>query len=193
VALDLPGTALAFRLADARPAPAVTSPEAVRYEGALGEGTELRLTPRHDGVEDRVAFQRRPPAEHVDYLVDVRSVAGLRKIGDVVEFLDEEGAPRLRMEAPYIEGADGRVAQAKVEVGCAHDEDPRGPWGRAVVKAGVEECRVRVDWEGADVTYPAVLDPVWTTTAAMAKDRVFCRVRAAGEWAFPGGGGGGRV
>jgi hypothetical protein len=42
-----------------------------------------------------------------------------------------------------------------------------------VVAAGVEECRVRVDWSGSGVTYPAVLDPVWATTAAMAKDRAF--------------------
>jgi hypothetical protein len=128
------------------------------------------LRPREDGVEDLVRFAARPLQEAVDYLVDVRGVAGLRQVGNVVEFLDEGGAPRLRMEAPYVLGARGEVARGKVEVGCAHDEDERGPWGRAVVRPGVEECRVRVEWGG--VEYPAVLDPVWSTTASLAQDRV---------------------
>ncbi|MCU0658788.1 MAG: hypothetical protein MUF64_27075, partial [Polyangiaceae bacterium] len=130
---------------------------------------ELVLRPREDGVEDLVRFAARPLQEAVDYLVDVRGVAGLRQVGNVVEFLDEGGAPRLRMEAPYVVGARGEVARGKVEVGCAHDEDERGPWGRAVVRPGVEECRVRVEWGG--VEYPAVLDPVWTSTASLAQDR----------------------
>jgi hypothetical protein len=40
-----------------------------------------------------------------------------------------------------------------------------------VVAAGVEECRVRVDWSGSGVTYPAVLDPVWTATGSLSDSR----------------------
>ena len=113
--------AIAFRLAGARPAPVRSVGEEARYEGALGEGTELVLRPREDGVEDLVRFERRPEREAVEYLVDVRRVAGLRRVGGVVEFLDEGGAPRLRMEAPYVVGARGEVVEARVVVGCAHD------------------------------------------------------------------------
>ncbi|MCS6898990.1 MAG: hypothetical protein RMJ98_02800 [Myxococcales bacterium] len=173
VALKSPRGALTFRLADAYPTPGAISEEEARYDGALGEGTTLLLTRRPDGVEDRIVFRHRPPREYVDYFVDVRAVAGLRKIDKVIEFLDESGAPRLRMEAPYLEDADGRLVQAKVEVGCAYDEDPRGPWGRPVIKPGAAECRIRLEWSRATLTYPAVLDPVWATTTAMAKDRAF--------------------
>ncbi|MCS6898989.1 MAG: hypothetical protein NZX77_04360, partial [Polyangiaceae bacterium] len=162
---------IAFHLAGARAVVASWLGGEAHYEGALGEGTELRLILRTDGVEDRIRMDYPPSREHVDYLVDVRAVAGLRKLDEVIEFLDEGGAPRLRMEAPYLEDADGRLVQAKVEVGCAYDEDPRGPWGRPVVRPGAAECRFRVGWEGQGVVYPAVLDPVWTVTGSLTDSR----------------------
>jgi hypothetical protein len=167
------GVALGFRLAGARPEGAVAEGDTLRYPGALGEGTELRMKPVDGGAEDVVQFERQPGDERVDYLVDVRRVAGLRKVGQGVEFLDEGGAPRLRMEPPYIQGADGRVARAEVSLGCAHDTSPVAPWGRAVVRPGVDECRVTVSWAGRGVSYPAALDPVWTATGSMAVGRAY--------------------
>ena len=55
------------------------------------------------------------------------------------------------------------------------------------MRPGAEECRVRVEWGG--VEYPAVLDPVWTSTASLAKDRTFAvsGVVESGRFVVAGG------
>ncbi len=167
------GVAVGFRLAGARPVAAARVGNETRYEGALGAGTALRLRERANGaVEDLVDLETAPAGERLDYVLDVSEVAGLRQVEQVVEFLDAEGSPRLRMRAPTIEGADGRVAEARVDLGCAHDTSPAAPWGRAVVAPGGGECRMTLSWAGRGVRYPAVLDPVWETTGDMVKARV---------------------
>ncbi|RYE93105.1 MAG: hypothetical protein EOO75_05150, partial [Myxococcales bacterium] len=132
------GTRVGLRLAGGRPVPGVRLGDETRYDGALGPGTALRLRPLASGaLEDLVDLEAAPAAgERLDYVLDVSAVAGLRQVGRTVEFLDAQGTPRLRMAAPTVRGADGRVARADVELGCAHDTSPAAPWGRRrVVRA----------------------------------------------------------
>ncbi len=64
-------------------------------------------------------------------------VAGLRLVAGVLEMLDAGGAPRLRVEPPYIVGADGARTDASLAVeGCAVDSNPAAPWGRRVTAPG---------------------------------------------------------
>ncbi len=126
-----------------------------------------------NGTEDFLSFERRPAVEAIEYVVDVSRVAGLRAVGGVLEFLDDGGAPRLRMGAPYLVGATGGFTRAALSVtGCRADTSPTAPWGRPVTPPGSARCTVRVAWDlgslgkaQAPVEYPALLDPVWTATA----------------------------
>ena len=78
----------------------------------------------------------------------------------------------MRVAPPYLVGADGAHTEATLAVGgCAVDTNPAGPWGRPVTAPGAPSCTVRVRWNDRDVAYPAVLDPKWTTTGAMATAR----------------------
>jgi len=58
--------------------------------------------PKHVGTEDYIVFNRKPDAEQLVYHVDVSAVAGLRLVANVLEFLDADGAPRLRMSPPFV-------------------------------------------------------------------------------------------
>src|SRR5206468_4432855 len=92
------------------------------------------------------------------------AVRGLRLVAGTLELLDEGGAPRLRVSPPYVVGADGvNIGAALALAGCAVDENPSAPWGRAVTAPGASSCTLRVSWPRDGVSYPAVLDPRWTT------------------------------
>src|SRR5262249_10517938 len=66
----------------------------------------------------------------------------------------------------------GAQREATLELeGCAHDRDPRAPWGRRVTSPGAAACVLRVAWSG--VAYPALVDPAWTATGSMAVARIY--------------------
>lgn len=139
------------------------------YRGAL-RGSDVVHRVHAEGTEDYVVFERRPANEEIAYDVDVSRVAGLRLVSNVLELLDEAGAPRLRVAPPWVMDASGTLHEAKIAVdGCAYDRDPSGPWGRPVTRAGAERCGVRVTWE--PVAYPAIVDPSWVATGSMATPR----------------------
>jgi hypothetical protein len=46
-------------------------------------------------------------------------VRGLRLVAGTLEFLDEGGAPRLRVSPPYIVGADGTTFEAALALAAA--------------------------------------------------------------------------
>lgn len=172
------GMRLAFRLEGALGVPAEARDGAVRFTRALAIGAgryDVTLAPVPGGVEDFVHFDVAPEHEVVRYRVDVSAAAGLRLVADTLELLDAHGTPRLRMSAPTVVDAHGMTHAGRVAIpGCAHDADPRGPWGRPVVAPGAGECVVEVRWGraiGAPIDYPAVLDPAWTDTGAMRQTR----------------------
>ena len=143
------------------------------YPEAAGPHTAVLLQPSELGLEDYVAFAETPPAPELEYRVALgRGVAGLRRVERTLEFLDASGAPRLRVARPFLIGADGAVTHAELAVlDCAVDDHPMPPRGAPRVAPGATACRVRVSWHGASVAYPALVDPLWGSTASMAVPR----------------------
>ncbi len=142
------------------------------FRGAYG-GADLveRTTP--DGIEDYIVFASAPAREQTDYDVVLGpTVAGLRLVENVLEFVDSAGVPRIRISPPYITGADGRTSTASLSVeGCAYDMDLTPPWNRSPVSPGAARCALHVSWTGQGVVYPATLDPSWTWTGLMVHPR----------------------
>jgi RHS repeat-associated protein len=143
------------------------------YPHAHASGGTLLHRLTDDGVEDFVSFETRPAVPEVVYdLALENGVSGLRLVEGTLELLDDEGTPRLRAAPPFIVGADGARTEATLAVeGCAVDNDPAAPWGRAVTDPGADSCTLRVHWPDAEVKYPAVLDPRWTTTGSLTTPR----------------------
>ncbi len=165
--------AIGFSLRGASEAPVEVAAGLALYRGASstpGDGRDVIHRVHAEGTEDFVVFDRRPAREEVVYDVDVSRVAGLRLVSNTLELLDPSGTPRLRVAPPWVLDAQGVKHDARLAVdGCAYDNDPRGPWGRAVTAPGKATCAVRVSW--SDVVYPALLDPAWTTTGSMSTPR----------------------
>ena len=139
--------------------------------GARGGHVFHRVGPR--GTEDYITYDTAPATPSLRYAVTLGSkVAGLRQVGNVVEFVDRDHSPRLRVESPYLIDSVGTRHEAALSIeGCAYDANPASPWGRPVVPPGATRCHVVVDWKDRAVRYPAVLDPAWTTTDSMATAR----------------------
>jgi hypothetical protein len=158
-----------FTLRDVRESSASADGGMVVYEGAL-DGADVVFRVHAEGMEDYVAFESRPRVEEIVYDVDVTQVAGLRLVSNTLEFLDDGGAPVLRVAPPYIIDGRGERTQAWLRVeGCRYDENPAAPWGRPVTRAGAARCALHVAWH-VDA-YPALLDPNWSTTGSMAVAR----------------------
>lgn len=132
-------------------------------EAYAGTATVIHY-PTENGLEDWIHFPTRPERERVEYAVELgEAVAGLRLVGNTVEFLDAGGGPRLRVAPPRIHSGDGEVYLATLSLpDCDADRNGSPPWGRPVVAPGRRICMVRVEWAG--VSYPALLDPSWQMT-----------------------------
>lgn len=145
----------------------------VLYPGAGPDGGDVvhRVTPH--GTEDYVTFEAPPKAPELHYTLDLGpTVAGLRLVGNVLELVDDSGAPRLRATAPMVVDANGTSFPTTLSVtGCNVDEAPSPPWGRTPVAPGAAHCTLTVSW-GDVATYPILVDPSWTTTANLATARV---------------------
>ncbi len=167
------GLTMDVALEGATPAKAEVVDGYVVYPDAHPEGADVvhRFTP--EGTEDYLSFEQAPSKPEVSYGLTLGAgAAGLRLVEDTLEVLDGSGAPRLRMAPPYLVGADGRVSLAHVSVeGCAVDTRASAPWQRPVTVPGSRQCRVRVGWNAESVKYPAVLDPVWSTTGSLSLAR----------------------
>src|SRR5438876_1064761 len=94
---------------DASAAPSLVEPEAaaaveggyVVYPGAHQRGDVLHRATA-EGTDDLVWLGGAPAADEQAYQVRLgERVAGLRLVGQVLEFVDGEGTPRLRMAPPW--------------------------------------------------------------------------------------------
>jgi hypothetical protein len=144
----------------------------IAYRGAF-HGADIIHRPMVEGTEDYVWFEKAPSAAAVTYEVALGDrVAGLRLVGDVLEFLDAAGDPRLRIAPPYVIDSQGARHEVALSVrGCAVDESPLPPWGRPLTAPGSPHCSVLLKWQLPETAYPALLDPAWVTTGAMAAAR----------------------
>ncbi len=184
---DTSHVAVSFALRGALDMPVAVADGIAVYAGALA-GADVIHRVHAEGTEDYIVFEGRPAEEWIAYDVDVSRVSGLRLVDDTLEFLDSGGAPRLRVDPPFLVDATGRRARATLTVdGCAFETTARAPWGRLVTAPRAPNCQVRVSWH--DVDYPAVLDPNWTSTGSMTTPRSqqTAAILASGEVLISGG------
>jgi hypothetical protein len=135
------------------------------YPGAAN-GADVVHRVHAEGTEDFIAFETKPAVTALSYDVDLTNVAGLRLVSNTLEFVDAAGSPSLRVEPPYVVDSVGKRHAAKLGVeGCAVDTNPAAPWGRELTPPGATKCTVTVAW--GEVSYPALVDPSWTTTGSM--------------------------
>lgn len=147
----------------------------VVYRDAMAGLGHVVHRPTSHGTEDYVYFPAKlPSAPELRYRIALgEGVAGLRLVERTLELVDSGGAPRLRMAAPYAVDGDGRRLDVRVAVeGCAYDDSPAAPWGRATVDPGARACVVRLQWD-ADAKAPLVVDPAWSDTEIMGAVRMF--------------------
>src|SRR5262249_23946738 len=91
------GLRLAFHLLGAYDTSASIEGDVARYPGGGPDWSDLSFRHTAEGIEDFVVFARKPPREELVYDVDVARARGLLLVANVLELLDDEGAPRLRV------------------------------------------------------------------------------------------------
>ena len=161
------GMQIRVTLQHAMPSPGEFADGYIVYRDGFGPGVPVLHRPVANGTEDFVLYERAPASTEVRYRLELISgVAGLRLVGNTLEILDHDGAPRLRVAPPFLVEEDGarRAAELKVD-GCQVSSDPAPPWGRPPESPKARTCDVLVSWGHA--RYPALLDPSWTTTGSM--------------------------
>ncbi|MGE0324013.1 MAG: hypothetical protein AB7S68_16995, partial [Polyangiaceae bacterium] len=114
------------------------------------------------------------------YSLKLEGVAGLRLVHSTLEFLDEAGTPRWRMQAPYAVDASGVKWPLSLALeNCHADTADAPPWRRAVTPPGADLCVVRLSFAAA-AQFPVWVDPQWVLTDELA----FARSRFS--WRYPG-------
>jgi hypothetical protein len=121
----------------------------VIYPNALDSGASIIFRPALHGVEDFVYFPRKPPEEVLRYEVKLEGIAALRQVppGGVLEFLDAQGTPRMRVQAPQGEDAQGGRFDVEMQVrACEVNQDPGIPWGYTLSPPGSNRCILELRW-----------------------------------------------
>ncbi len=161
------GVGVAVRPTDARRVPAEPFGEALSFRDAFDDA-DMVVTHHASGFEDTTYFSSRPSLEAARYELRLENASGLRLFDDVLEVLDHDGTPRVRMARPWIRDRHGEIHRLNVKLaGCAFDDSPLPPWRRHTIPPGSDVCEVAVDWEALDIAYPAELDPAWAITAGI--------------------------
>jgi WD40 repeat protein len=169
---DASHLAVRFALEGAVATPVQTAGGIAIYRAAI-HGADVVHRAHAEGTEDFVIFETKPAREELVYRLDVSRAAGLRLVGNVLEFLDAGGAPRLRAAAPYVIDARGARAVATWSIaGCAIDRDPRPALARKAIPPGAATCSATVSWDSASsLRYPLIVDPGWSSTGSMSTPR----------------------
>lgn len=110
-----------FALERMRDAPFEIASGLVLYRGAY-DGADVVHRVHPEGTEDFVVFETPPAQPELRYAIDVSRAPGLRLVSNTLEFLDETGAPLLRVDPPWVVSANGEVHAATLGVeACAYD------------------------------------------------------------------------
>jgi hypothetical protein len=167
------GMAVEVTLRDGRNVEAEAAEGYLVYRHGHASGATLLHRPLPEGTEDFLSFDERPAMPTVAYQLLLRNgVSGLRLVANTLEMLDAKGAPRLRVSPPSLVTADGAAIDATLSLDdCAYDDNAAPPWDRPVLAPGADTCAVRVTWPSEGITYPALLDPKWSTTGSMSVAR----------------------
>lgn len=169
------GVSASIRLRGAKTVSAEATKDRLVYRAAAPGGGDVfvRPTEGRDGVEDFIVLDTEEAPHVLEYEVALGPlVAGVRLVGGTLELLDARGAPRLRMTPPYAIDRAKNLHPLDVTVeGCAVDINVTAPFGRAVTAPGARTCLLRLRWDGSGWTYPALVDPGWTTTGSLAARR----------------------
>jgi len=138
------------------------------YQAGARDGAMFLRATEH-GAEDFVVSNGAREEYEVELGV---GVAALRLVSGVLEFLDEHGTPRLRMNEPYVVDANGVRHVVNVDIGgCAHDNSAALPFDRPIIAPGARRCTIALRWSEA-VRRPVLLDPSWATTTTMSVPRL---------------------
>jgi len=166
------GLRVAVRLVGARPVAGERSQGYVIYENALTDGIDIIHVPQPTGTEDLLTIDD-PETTSVSYKIELGDkVAGLRLLANTLELLDSKGMPRLRVSPPYLLDAKLERHEASLALsGCTADTSAAPPWDHPPKAAGAKSCTLTVSWISAAVTYPALLDPSWSSTVSLATAR----------------------
>jgi len=152
----------------------------VVYPRGAPHGGDLVQRPTPGGVEDYAVFYERPAKPELRYALRLEQTRALRLHAGRLEVLDAVGAPRVRVEPPYVIDREGARHSAALAIeGCPVDTDPRVPWRREPVGLGGDRagavvvaatCTLVVTWPET-VDAPLLVDPEWRFAANMSHER----------------------
>lgn len=184
------GVSITAQLQTAAHSPAELADGYVVYRGALGQNFDLVYRPSQTGIEDFMVFEDAPANASIAYeIVLGNGVAGARLVSNTFELLDGTGTPRLRVAPPFLVDHTGAVHDASIKVtGCAFSTDGSPPWGKPVTPPSSSSCTLTINWNNAEVAYPAVLDPSWSSTGQMTNARYFHAASVWGSYVLVTGG-----
>lgn len=163
------GASLSLALRDATDAPAEYANGYLVYESGTRGGAHVIVRPSENGFEDYIFFEKKPDATRVEYdLTLPPAVAGLRLSSNILEVVGADGLPLFHASSPFLVDAAGKRTNAKLSIGgCAFDDSTQPTWKRKPTAPGATSCKVSITWDDTNVRYPAVLDPIWESAAAM--------------------------
>jgi len=125
-----------------------------------------------DVFEDFVEVTSQPSRPHLTYAMELHGAAAIREVEGVIELLDADGAPRLRMVPPSLVTRAGVRRRVGAEiVGCTVDRDPAPPWGRPHPPPGSSTCTLHISWNAEGSEYPLWVDPAWVAGPNMIAPR----------------------
>ena len=161
------------------------------FRRAVASSASVIVRVDQDGFEDHIFLPDASVADSIRYQVDLTdAVAGLRLVGNSLELLDRDGTPRLRVRPPFVVDAAGERHDATLAVdGCRVDRNPSAPWSRSPTDPGARRCSITVRWNAEELSFPAMVDPAWSSTAIMAvrRDRHTATMLGNGKVLVTGG------
>lgn len=157
-AVEGAGVSAVLRPLEASPVPATVENGKVIYRGAYRETDSLHVLGASRSEEFLYLHSKNAPRRFEYELSSIKGARAVKVEGGAVRFEGESGRG-LQIEAPWVVDASGERREDVVrwELGVAAENGKRG-LSLVVV-------------EGAELSYPLVIDPSWSTTGSLATAR----------------------